>query len=186
MSLIDSLNAYTPADKKEETDHRFILTFIRTRARPFDRGNFDAHLTGSAIVVDGTRRHVLLGYHRKLNRWLQLGGHGEPGDTDGLQVALREACEESGLAGLHPFPSAPQPFDVDVHEIPQHADVPPHLHLDLRYVLSTRTPGDPVYDPNEHDDVRWFTWADALAMDVDASLARCLRKAQRLVNNAPE
>lgn len=186
MSLLDTLNSFVAADHREEEHRKFIATFVRTRTRPFDRGNFDAHLTASAIVVDSSRKYVLFGFHKKLNRWLQLGGHGEPGDTDGLAVALREVHEESGLTGLRTFPGAPQPFDIDVHEIPLLGDVAAHLHLDLRYLLITSTPGDPVCDPDEHDDVRWFPWSDSLALDIDASLARCLRKAQGLVSTARE
>ena len=82
-----------------------------------------------------TGRRVLLLHHRKLDRWLQPGGHAEPGEADGEEVALREAREETGIAALRLHPDAPRPLDVDVHAIPARGSEPAHLHLDLRYVV---------------------------------------------------
>ena len=95
--LIQSIRAFQPADKKEADDQKFIAAFASMRQKPFDRGNLDAHLTASAVIVNRAGTHVLLGLHRKLGRWLQLGGHGEARDTSAADVALREAREESGL-----------------------------------------------------------------------------------------
>ena len=78
------------------------------------------HLTGSAWIVNAERTRTLLTHHRKLKKWLQLGGHAD-GDPDLLAVALREAREESGLAAVravaveinvpdsHSFPAARMP-----------------------------------------------------------------------------
>src|SRR4029453_15241807 len=78
----------------------------------------EGHLTGSAITVSADGAHVLLLHHRKLDRWLQPGGHGDPGETTGEEGALREALEESGIEGLTLHPRAPRPLDGDVHDIP--------------------------------------------------------------------
>src|SRR5919106_547396 len=78
---------------------------------------------------------VLLLHHRKLGRWLQPGGHADPGESSGETVALREAREETGLAGLNLHPQAPRPFDVDVHDIPARGGEAAHQHLDLRYLV---------------------------------------------------
>src|SRR3546814_2817239 len=74
---------------------------------------------------------VLLTHHRKLDRWLQLGGHAD-GDRDLARSALREAEEESGLSGLRVVPGI---FDLDRHMIPEHKGVPAHWHYDVRYVV---------------------------------------------------
>jgi 8-oxo-dGTP pyrophosphatase MutT (NUDIX family) len=89
------------------------------------------HFTASCWLVDTTGERVLLTHHRKLGRWLQLGGHAD-GDTDLLRVALTEAQEESGLSDLS---ITPEIFDLDVHEIPARASDPAHLHWDVRFVV---------------------------------------------------
>jgi ADP-ribose pyrophosphatase YjhB (NUDIX family) len=108
---------------------------VRRHERPFDRAIGEGHLTGSAITVSADGRQVLLLHHRKLDRWLQPGGHGDPGETTGEEVALREALEESGIEGLTLHPRAPRPLDVDVHDIPARGSEPAHQHLDLRYLV---------------------------------------------------
>src|SRR5512134_1693642 len=100
LTLAEALSRHAPADEEESRDRDAIAAFVARHESPFDRGIFEGHLTGSAITVshDGTR--VLLLHHRKLDRWLQPGGHGDPGERTGEEVALREAGEESGIAGL--------------------------------------------------------------------------------------
>ena len=80
---------------------------------------------------------MLLHHHRRLDRWLQLGGHDE-GEHDPLATALREAREESGLLDLRPLSTAI--LDIDVHAIPAGRSEPAHLHHDVRYALQTSTP----------------------------------------------
>lgn len=98
---------------------------------PFLRERLGGHFTGGAWLIDRAGERVLLTHHRKLGRWLQLGGHAD-GDRDLAQVALREAEEESGLTGLSVDAEL---FDVDRHWIPERREVPGHWHYDLRYVV---------------------------------------------------
>src|SRR5437899_1599903 len=109
MDLARTLARHQPADEEEATDLVRILAFVSRHADPFDRRIAEGHLTASALVVSATGERVLLLHHRKLDRWLQPGGHGDPGETSGEQVALREAHEETGLAGLPAPRSAPSP-----------------------------------------------------------------------------
>jgi hypothetical protein len=64
------------------------------------------------------------------------GGHGEPSETEGWVVALREALEGTGVVGLVRHAGWPGLLDVDVHRIPARGDVPEHDHLDLRYLFT--------------------------------------------------
>ena len=96
------------------------------------------HITGSALVIDVSQGCVLLHRHKKLNRWLQFGGHADF-ELDFAQVAMREAQEETGLQDLRFYPHMenPLPVDFDVHSIPERGGRPEHLHLDFRYLIST-------------------------------------------------
>lgn len=85
------------------------IRFVEEHADCLARSQLQGHLTGSAWVVDRTRTQTLLTHHRKLDKWLQLGGHAD-GDPDLLAVALREAREESGLTQLRT--TATEIFDM--------------------------------------------------------------------------
>ena len=139
---------------------------------PFMRERLAGHLTGSSWLVDRSGRRVLLTHHRKLDRWLQLGGHAD-GDVDLARVALREAEEESGLDGLTLEGGL---FDLDRHWIPERGDVPGHWHYDARYVVRTGANEDFVVSA-ESLDLAWRD-IDAIAADADAdpSLRRMARK----------
>jgi 8-oxo-dGTP pyrophosphatase MutT (NUDIX family) len=176
-SLADLLDAVVPADDKERADLARLRVYGAELPEPLSRDQPLAHFTGSALVSDGTR--VALVFHRKLSRWLQPGGHAEPGDEGDLsRTALREAREETGLVvELHP--SAPRPLDVDIHSIPARADAPAHLHLDVRFLALANPSGRLVMDATEVADVRWFSLDQALDQADDESLRRLLRKAGR-------
>lgn len=139
---------------------------------PYLRERLAGHLTASSWLVDLCGRRVLLTHHRKLDRWLQLGGHAD-GDRDLARVALREAQEESGLDGLTLEGGV---FDLDRHWIPGRGDVPGHWHYDVRYVVRAGANEDFVVGA-ESLDLAWRD-IDAIADDSDAdpSLRRMARK----------
>ncbi|MFF8608566.1 NUDIX hydrolase [Streptomyces sp. NPDC015346] len=125
------------------------------------------HLTASALVVDPERGRVLLTLHRKLGMWLQMGGHCEPGDATVAAAALREATEESGIAGLTLLPGGP--VRLDRHAIP----APCHWHLDVQY--AALAPAGSVAEISEESlDLRWYGY-DEVADVADASVVRLLQ-----------
>lgn len=126
------------------------------------------HLTASALVVDPERGRVLLTLHKKLNMWLQMGGHCEPGDGTLRDAALREATEESGIAGLTLL--AVGPVRLDRHPIP----APCNWHLDVQY--AALSPGGAVEAISaESLDLRWFAY-DEVAGVADESVVRLMER----------
>lgn len=132
------------------------------------RSNLERHFTGSAWLVSVDGQRVLLTHHRKLERWLQLGGHAD-GDADLSRVALREAEEESGLAGLVVETDI---FDLDRHWIPERADVPGHWHYDVRFVVRATGSEQFVVSAESHD----LAWRDIRAIAGDAEMDESLRR----------
>src|SRR5262245_8835768 len=178
MTLAESLARHRAADDAEAADLRQILEFVRRHARPFDRAIAEGHLTGSALTVSASGARVLLLHHRKLQRWLQPGGHADPLEGTGEEVALREALEETGIAGLALHPRAPRPLDVDVHDIPARPGEPAHQHLDLRYLVLAPDAAVLSRAEAEASALRWFAWEELDALGLDHGLRRALAKAR--------
>ena len=184
-ALAEALRRHAPADAEEARDRDQVLAFVLRHERPFDRAIAEGHLTGSAITVSADGSRVLLLHHRKLDRWLQPGGHGDPGETTGEEVALREALEESGIRGLALHPAAPRPLDVDVHDIPARAAEPAHEHLDLRYLVVAPEGATVAPDLAELHEIRWVPWDEVTALSPDHGLRRALAKARAIVAPGP-
>ena len=139
---------------------------------PFVRDRIAGHYTASAWLVDAAGQRLLMTHHRKLDRWLQLGGHAD-GDRDLAAVALREAEEESGLVDLVVLPDI---FDLDRHWIPERGDVPGHWHYDVRYVVRATGSEDFAVSDESHA----LAWRDIAGLlddpSIDPSIARMARK----------
>ena len=158
-ALFFALREHVPADAAEARGRDAILHLVETEPACFSRNTFTpGHVTGSAFVVCPATGRVLLHHHRRLDAWLQMGGHDE-GEHDPRATALREAAEESGLSDLALL--SEEILDLDVHSIPAGKGEPPHLHHDVRYALATRTPEAIHRDAAESIDLQWFTLAEA-------------------------
>ena len=141
--------------------------FVSAEERCFEADCWAGHVTGSAWLVNAARTHVLLTHHKKLGRWLQLGGHSD-GEPDALRVALREAGEESGLAVEA---LSPRVFDLDVHAIPARRDDPAHHHFDVRFALCADAGRDFVVS-GESFDLAWVEVAQLGAYTEEESMLR--------------
>lgn len=160
-------------DLKEEQDILGVFdTFIKNHENCFDRACLPGHVTGSALVTNTSMDQVLLTHHRKLNLWLQLGGHSD-GNPLTDQVAYREAQEESGITALKLWTSDHRvvPFDLDWHKIPEHKGTPAHIHYDVRFLL-VASQEERIIVSDESHDVRWFSLADAFRANSERSMHR--------------
>jgi 8-oxo-dGTP pyrophosphatase MutT (NUDIX family) len=175
--LLRVLAEYQPTTPQESEHRATIMALVREHNDIFSADCQVGHITASALVVDESTQQVLLHFHKKLQCWLQFGGHSEPDDTTPAMTALRETQEETGLPDLYFVRD--ELLDVDVHPIPADNFMPDHLHLDFRYLLGTHQP-DAVYAAEDESDVfRWMTFAEALETEgIDEGLARLIRKAQ--------
>jgi len=151
------------------------IRFVTERADCLLRSCAPGHLTGSAWIVSPDRRRTLLTHHRKLDKWLQLGGHAE-GEGDLLAVAGREAREESGLARVHAI--TPEIFDVDRHWIPPRKTDPGHYHYDLRFMFEA-DPDEPLAISSESKDLAWVELTQVTTLNPEESMARMVRKTGR-------
>ncbi len=167
-----------------------IAALVRSRERCFSRDCMPGHITGSAFIVDHTGERFLLHHHKKLDRWLQFGGHAD-GEADPLAVAQREALEESGLAGLEVLAetvlcegaSLALPADLDVHVIPARGAEPEHEHHDIRYAFRAPLHAE-VAISDESLALRWFPVAQLEQVIHEEGLLRLARKALALVQRA--
>ena len=157
---------------EEESCRQRMLELLDTRSDCFLRDAFPAHFTGSALVLAADGSKALLHHHRKLDRWLQFGGHCD-GEENVLSVARREAHEESGIEGL--VVASVRPFDLDIHEIPAHGDEPVHFHYDVRYVLIAPETAE-AKTSAESKELRWFTFGELQDWDLDPGLRRLVGK----------
>lgn len=155
---------------------RRIVAFITSRPDAFERTAAEGHVTASAWIVDPERSRTLLLHHRKLDRWLQPGGHVD-GDPDVRAAALREAREETGLRTLR-F-AAEGVYDVDVHAIPATGSEPAHEHFDIRFALEA-DPREPVRGNDESHGLRWVPLDRLDGYAIDDSVRRLAAKVSSL------
>lgn len=143
----------------------------------FRRESIEAHFTASAWLIDIQKGEVLLLHHKKLNKWLQPGGHAD-GVQDLQKVALKEVSEETGLTQLKPFVRGI--FDLDIHLIPEYKDIPAHHHYDVRYAFSV-IDGENTQINNESKAFKWLSLDEVPKFTDNTSILRMMRKTKELL-----
>lgn len=156
---------------EQETVAR-IRTFVAGHKDCFERSLLVGHITGSAWLLDADMARVLLTHHRKLDIWVQLGGHAD-GEADISKVAMREAKEESGLANIELL--SHEIFDIDIHAIPARGTEPGHYHYDCRFLLRAVGVQDYVVSDESHD-LAWIRLDKVSDYTAEASIMRMLDK----------
>ncbi|WP_227980334.1 NUDIX hydrolase [Nocardia spumae] len=163
-SATELLETWSPATHAEESIRAAMLAFLGSAARGCLREHAPGHITASAVVFSADEREVLLTLHPRVGRWIQLGGHCEPADETVVDAALREATEESGIAGLVVEPGL---YGAQAHPITCSLGVPTR-HLDLLFKIRAPRGAVPVRS-SESTDLRWWP-VDALPPDSDVLL----------------
>jgi 8-oxo-dGTP pyrophosphatase MutT (NUDIX family) len=183
--IIKELRKHVPGNDKEQLQIGQVIDFVQRNADPFDRRNPGGHLTASAFVVSHDGSRLLLVDHLKLGRWLQPGGHGEPGERSGLQVARRELEEETQLKGLSLHPKLRGLLDVSVIPVAARPNQPAHHDLDLRYLLVGKKNARPRHDPKENRGLAWCKWKELDKLDLDDDMRRAIGKIRMTLTSSP-
>ena len=165
-NLLDLLDAYGPSHPGERDTVARFRAFVADEPRCFERDCWRGHVTGSAWLLDPDLDALLLTHHRKLDIWVQLGGHSD-GDPDTRAVAQREAEEESGVAVALIDDAI---FDIDIHEIPARKQDPAHFHFDVRFAM--RAESRDVVVSGESNDLVWVPLADLERYTDERSILR--------------
>ena len=165
--ILDALAVY----RKHYPDEADVLArfeaFVHDEPRCFHNDCWSGHITGSSWLLDATGTRALLTHHKKLDKWLQLGGHSD-GERDTLAVALREAHEESGLIVIALDSTI---LDLDIHQIPARGEQPAHLHYDVRYLLQA-SESDTFVVSDESHELAWVSVEDLGAFSREWSVQR--------------
>lgn len=171
-TLLKEIADYTTTDPQELEMVAETLHFVREQVQCFERELLIGHVTGSAWVLNPQKTHVLLMHHRKLDKWLQPGGHCD-GDPDVLAVAKKETGEETSLITIT---ETGKIFDIDAHVIPAKNGVPEHKHYDIRYILLAEMSDEILPSNTEAKSVRWVKLNDVSNYTADASIMRMVYK----------
>ncbi len=185
--LLKLLDRYEERHPDEQATLTRVRKLLAERDRAFHRDCFmPGHITTSAWIVSRESGAALFTHHRKLERWLQLGGHAD-GETDVQASALREAEEESGLSGFVALPltGGSEILDIDIHEIPARKDEPAHEHHDIRFLLEVSEAQAISRQVEESKEIRWFSAAEVEARFDEESLLRMARKAADWLSRSP-
>ncbi len=177
-TLLADLARFRPLDDRDRQAHDAILALAGDHEQAWHRGNIPGHVTSSAWVVDETWEYALLVFHKKLQRWLQLGGHIDD-DPTLPDSALREVREESGLSRIRL--ASQHIFDIDIHEIPARKTDPAHLHFDVRYLVIADN-REPIQCSDESDDLQWVPVRDLANLTDEVSVTRMADRASQFLS----
>lgn len=169
-SAVDLLTGWQAPSTEQDSLRHAYLAFLAAAPDGCLRRCAAGHLTASVIVFDATRSHVLLTLHPRVGKWIQLGGHCEPGDDSLPDAARREAREESGIADLdlagwgRDGGEGTGITHLHTHPITCSLGVPTR-HLDVRFTAVAAPAADgglpAIHRSDESDDLRWWP-VDAL------------------------
>ncbi len=168
LALLGGYENQYPGERDTIGLCRTFLTCRDSLPEEYSRG----HITGSAWILNSARNKTVLTHHRKLNLWLQTGGHLEEGEEP-REGAIREGMEETGLTSLRSIQKTL--FDLDIHLIPARGDQPAHYHFDMRFLLEALG-NESLVISRESRDLRWVDLEDVPQYNRSESVLRMVLK----------
>lgn len=169
--ILDLLESYDCIIESEKLVKKRFIEFVQKNEDCFERHLEVGHITASAFIFDPKTSKILLLHHKKLNKWLQPGGHCD-GDKDTLSVAIKEVFEETGLL----IENHDQPiFDLDIHTIPENKGIREHEHFDIRYLLLADST-IPLVQNHETNQLKWVDLSEMENYTTEESLRRMKNK----------
>ena len=178
--MLELLREYRPQDPAEIADVERASALAEAAGDPWSR-SLPLHLTASALIVHPDSGRVLLRWHQRQQSWLQVGGHGDPGERDALAIALREAREETGLADLVPWPDGAL-RQVVIVAVPARGSEAAHDHADLRFLLATQTPAA-ITAESPDAPLRWLSLPQARELTAEDNLRDLFPRVARLLES---
>lgn len=176
--LLSKLRNYRERWPEEKPMADRLIQFVEENPDCFERSLQIGHITGSAWLVNKAGTHVLLTHHKKLDMWLQLGGHAD-GNPDIIDAARQEALEESGIENLELW--SPEIFDIDIHLIPERKTEPAHHHHDVRFVFQCLENEDFIVSDESHD----LAWVEIQNLEKFTDEESMLRMRDKWLGAAP-
>ncbi|WP_296620493.1 NUDIX hydrolase [Marivirga sp.] len=173
------IRQYSPQSEEEKIFKQQMLQLYQEKSIvAFSRENLEAHFTASAWILNPNTQEVLLLHHKKLDKWLQPGGHAD-GETDLEKVARKEANEETALENLDLV--SDQVFDIDIHLIPEKKGIPQHDHYDVRFAYFCSNKGGTQIN-SESKDFQWINIKDVHTLTKEPSILRMVKKSKSILN----
>ena len=172
------LDRYRPEGDTEAADIQRVRALLEASGDPYRR-DLPLHVTASALIVHPPTSRILLRWHQRQQAWLQVGGHGDPGETDPLTIVAREAEEETGLTDLVPWPDAGIK-QVVVVNVPPGKGEPAHQHADVRFFMATASP-EAIRAENAQAQLRWLTLPEARDTTSEPNLRETLARIEPLL-----
>jgi 8-oxo-dGTP pyrophosphatase MutT (NUDIX family) len=176
--LTTLLDRYRPEGDAETADVQRVRTLLETAGDPYRR-DLPLHVTASALIAHPPTARVLLRWHQRQQAWLQVGGHGDPGETDPLAIVAREAAEETGLGDLVWWPDTAI-RQVVIVRVPPGKGEPAHEHADIRFFMATAAP-DAVRPETPDAPLRWLTLLEAHDTTSEPNLRTALTRMEPLL-----
>lgn len=156
MNYKEEIEAYIPFDEIQLANKKKILKIIDENDRILYRDSWDIHFSSSGFIMDETLEYCLMAYHNIYQTFAWTGGHND-GDEDMLQVAMREAREETGIQRILKYSPL---LRLDILPVEAHMKrgkaVKAHFHINGTYLLIADKREDIHIKPDENSAVQWI------------------------------
>lgn len=177
MDIKQQIEQYKPFNEQEKKDQEVILRYMQTFNDLLTRENEFAHFTASAWLVNEEFTKVLMVYHNIYQSWSWVGGHAD-GDANLLQVAVREAKEETGLSSVTPVSN--DIFSIEILGVPAHKKrgqhVSTHVHLNVTFLLQADERDIIHIKSDENSDIGWFDLDNAIESSTEPDMKVVYKK----------